>query len=117
MGEPSSGGVTVGIVMLILLAFLYFIPTIIAVKRDHPSYLAIFAVNLILGWMLIGWVIALVWSLSGISTPVVVPQKVVNETPKEKPSLTEQLEELSSLKEKGLLTEEEFSAKKAQILG
>ena len=41
------------------------IPTIIAVKRRHPDTAAIVAVNLLLGWTLIGWVVALVWSLRG----------------------------------------------------
>lgn len=112
MDESSAGSVFVGIIFVLIAALLYFLPTIIAVKRDHPSYLAIFVVNLFLGWMLIGWIIALVWSLSGTYRPTVVTQKVV----KKESSLTEKLEELNALKEKGILTEEEYSVKKAKIL-
>ena len=42
---------------------LYFVPTIIAVVRKQPNSLAIFIVNLLLGWTVIGWVVALVWSV------------------------------------------------------
>ena len=41
----------------------YFLPTIIAVQRDHRSSDAIFFVNLLLGLTVIGWLVALIWSL------------------------------------------------------
>lgn len=47
-----------------LLAAMYFAPTIIAAGRKHHNRMAIFALNLLLGWTLIGWVGALVWSLT-----------------------------------------------------
>jgi hypothetical protein len=46
----------------------YFIPTAIAAARKHPNSGAIFAVNLLLGWACIGWIIALVWALTAIDT-------------------------------------------------
>ncbi|MGH7861803.1 MAG: superinfection immunity protein [Candidatus Dormibacteraceae bacterium] len=61
-----SGGVE-GIFILIVLVMavaLYFIPTIIAANRRKANTTAIFALNLFLGWCLIGWVISLVWALS-----------------------------------------------------
>ena len=48
--------------MLIVALALYFLPTIIALLRGHLSALAIFLLNLFLGWTLIGWIVALVWS-------------------------------------------------------
>jgi len=42
----------------------YFIPTIIAVFRSHNSTFSIFLLDLLLGWTMIGWIIALVWSFS-----------------------------------------------------
>lgn len=42
----------------------YLIPTIIAVKRDHASKGGVIAVNILLGWSAIGWIVALVWALS-----------------------------------------------------
>jgi hypothetical protein len=45
---------------------LYFLPTAVAFekKRNHHNKGAIFALNLLLGWTLIGWVGALVWALT-----------------------------------------------------
>ncbi len=44
--------------VLILLLFIpiYFIPTFIALNRKKSNAAAIFALNLFLGWALIGWV-------------------------------------------------------------
>lgn len=53
-------------IILILLAFIYFIPTAIASGRSHPNTLAIFLLNLTLGWTLIGWVASLIWSVIAI---------------------------------------------------
>ncbi len=41
-----------------------FAPTIIALARHHHNSLAIFALNLLLGWTGIGWIAALIWSLT-----------------------------------------------------
>ncbi|WP_342594520.1 superinfection immunity protein [Salinicola lusitanus] len=42
---------------------LYLLPTIIAAARHKRNVVAIGALNILLGWTLIGWVVALVWSL------------------------------------------------------
>jgi hypothetical protein len=52
-----------GLIVLSLLLALYFLPTIIAGVRSHRNTLAIFIVNLLLGWSLLGWIAALVWSV------------------------------------------------------
>jgi hypothetical protein len=44
--------------------FAYIIPGIIASTRKHKNSGAILALNLLLGWTFIGWVICLVWSLT-----------------------------------------------------
>lgn len=41
----------------------YFTPTIIAISRNHVNKLGIFLLNLLLGWSIIGWILALVWSV------------------------------------------------------
>jgi len=38
------------------------LPAIIAGRRHHPNATAITALNLFLGWTLVGWVVALVWA-------------------------------------------------------
>jgi hypothetical protein len=41
---------------------LYFSPSIVARVRSHPNRAAIFVLNLTLGWTLLGWLAALIWS-------------------------------------------------------
>ena len=58
----SLGGLLlVGLGVLVL-----FIPTFVAYHRGHPNAMAIFALNLHLGWTFIGWVVALVWALTAV---------------------------------------------------
>jgi Superinfection immunity protein len=60
-GDPVSG--------LVLLGFLlgvYFLPAIIALARHHHQRIAILVLNLVAGWTLIGWVVALVWASTAV---------------------------------------------------
>ena len=50
--------------IIITLLALYFIPSIIAIVKGRRNKMAIFALNILLGWTLIGWVVSLVWSLT-----------------------------------------------------
>lgn len=75
--DPENGKGIIGGIMLgvgfALMAYLYFIPSLIAGKRSHPDSSAILIVNLLLGWSLIGWVVAIAWALkSNIATQVVI---------------------------------------------
>jgi hypothetical protein len=47
-------------VSFLLLAALYFLPSIIG--KDKRDAMGIFIVNLLLGWTLIGWVVAFLWA-------------------------------------------------------
>jgi hypothetical protein len=49
---------------IIWLTFLaaYFLPIVVAIGRKHRNTLAIFILNLFLGWTGLGWIFALVWS-------------------------------------------------------
>lgn len=49
---------------LILIFFVYFMPWIIARASRLANTTSIGLLNLFLGWTLIGWVIALIWSTS-----------------------------------------------------
>jgi hypothetical protein len=51
--------------MLIVACLIYFLPTVLALCRGHLSTFAIFLLNLLLGWTLLGWIIALIWSCTG----------------------------------------------------
>jgi ABC-type sugar transport system permease subunit len=50
-------------VLIAILSLFYLLPFAIAFKRKRANSGAIFALNLFLGWSLIGWVVALVWAL------------------------------------------------------
>ncbi|HEX2575295.1 MAG TPA: superinfection immunity protein, partial [Aquihabitans sp.] len=94
-GEVSCGTGAVGltdgeaqtavgfmIVVLIIMFVGYFIPTIVAVARGLPGIGGIVAINVLLGWSLIGWAVALAMALrskpptyrlatSGVGSPAV----------------------------------------------
>ena len=52
-------------VYLLIIVGVYFLPTLISYDRKHDSRAGIMALNLLLGWSLIGWIIAFIWALSG----------------------------------------------------
>jgi hypothetical protein len=45
------------------LIFLYFIPSFVAHTRNHRQFNAIFLLNLLLGWTVLFWIAALIWSV------------------------------------------------------
>lgn len=49
-------------VLLFVGLIIYFIPSIIGWNKRNAG--AIIALNILLGWTFIGWVIALVWALT-----------------------------------------------------
>ena len=51
------------LLLIVLIFGLYFLPTLIAFLRQHKNKLAIFLLNLLLGWTVLGWVVSLVWSV------------------------------------------------------
>ena len=50
----------------------YLISTLVAFARGHTNRLAILLLNLFLGWTLLGWVAALVWSAMSPNRVIVV---------------------------------------------
>jgi energy-coupling factor transporter transmembrane protein EcfT len=54
-----------GVGLFVAILFVpYWIPTILAFVRNHPSRGGIAALNFFFGWTFLGWVVALAWSLS-----------------------------------------------------
>ena len=63
--EPESRSWTTTKVVAVIVAILtagYMLPWAIAAVRDVPHW-SVFWVNLLLGWTVVGWIIALVMSL------------------------------------------------------
>lgn len=55
---------------LLFLVMLYFLPTLVAALRRTHNVGAVFAVNLLVGWTVIGWFAALLWA--ALSAPAYV---------------------------------------------
>jgi len=55
---------------LLFLGLMYFLPTIIG--RDKSDAGLIFLVNLLLGWTVVGWIVAFIWACAADTRPVPV---------------------------------------------
>ncbi|PBJ97556.1 hypothetical protein CMV24_02225 [Pseudomonas plecoglossicida] len=99
-----------GVATLVTAALFYLPPSIIAWLRRHPNRVSILFLNLLLGWTVIGWIVALIWSVSSIRRPI------PDELGAAPAGVYQSLEQLAALKERGHLTQEEFEAEKAKIL-
>lgn len=49
---------------IVVLVLFYFLPTVLAAVRRKRNFMAIAALNLLLGWSVIGWIVALVWAFT-----------------------------------------------------
>jgi hypothetical protein len=49
----------------IIFLALYLLPSYVALRRRHRRQDSIIAVDILLGWTFLGWIIALAWSLTG----------------------------------------------------
>lgn len=92
--------------VIIIGLVIYFIPCFVA--RNNRNASTVFLVNLFFGWTLLGWVIALILAFSD-SKPTVVVQN-------EKVSKYDDLEKLNQLRDKGVITPDEFAAEKNKIM-
>jgi Superinfection immunity protein len=54
------------VTFFVIFLFMYFVPSVIAFARGHHQKAAILALNLFLGWTMIGWVVAIVWALTRV---------------------------------------------------
>jgi Superinfection immunity protein len=61
--SPMGDGIA-GLIALSIGLLLYLIPTLVAYSCSHHQATAIFALNLLLGWTVLGWMISLVWGLT-----------------------------------------------------
>ena len=56
-------------IVIIISLISYFLPTVIAMLRGKSNTFAILLLNLFLGWTFIGWIVALVWSVTSDNKP------------------------------------------------
>lgn len=52
------------IVWTFCILVLYMLPSVIAHDRKHPRKAGVIALNLLLGWSILGWIGALIWAFS-----------------------------------------------------
>ncbi|WP_343675217.1 superinfection immunity protein [Paraburkholderia heleia] len=64
-GSPSDPGG-----LLVIFVLLYFAPSIVAFRRMHHKRRAITGLNRLLGWSVLGWIVALLWALTGVQKEV-----------------------------------------------
>lgn len=55
--------------LLIVAVLVYFVPGITASTAKHKNSSAIWALNFLLGWTVLGWVGAFIWALTADSRP------------------------------------------------
>ena len=56
------GGMIGEALILFLVQVLYFLPALIALRRNHRQRLPILILTLFAGWTFVGWVVAIVWA-------------------------------------------------------
>lgn len=71
MNASTPNSLAHGLFLLAVFGAAYFAPTLIANNKKKANTGAIFALNLLAGWTVICWVVALVWSLTAEKSPVV----------------------------------------------
>lgn len=63
--DAADGDSSSGFLLLALAAARYFLPTIIATNRKVNAAGALFFINLIFGWTVLGWIVCIIWAASG----------------------------------------------------
>lgn len=59
------------------MAAVYFIPIFVAVFRRHRNGLAIGMLNILLGWTVLGWILALVWAFTSNIEPPAIKKTIL----------------------------------------
>ncbi len=105
-------------VAAIILVGVYFIPAIVAIVGRHRRWLLITLIDVMFGWTVIGWFIALGLLATRRRTEPTLRQPIswAPYAPAAD-SRVGQLQRLAALRDSGVLTEEEFAAEKAKLLG
>jgi hypothetical protein len=106
MGDISGSELLLLLLVIPLGLLLHFLPSILA--RRRPDFWIIFLINLLAGWSIIGWIVALVLALRSKS--------LLGELSLQTGFVADELAKLSSLRATGVLTDAEFEQQKQNLL-
>lgn len=98
-----------GLIIIAICIFFYFIPTVVGWRKRNVT--AIFALNLLLGWSVIGWIIALVWACTQDPQPTIIQNNISqpqSKTAFHSESANDQLELLNRMRSFGKITNDEY---------
>ena len=56
----------------LLITVVYFVPVFVAKQRDTENLEAIFLVDLVLGWTVLGWIAALIWAIYEAKVQIII---------------------------------------------
>lgn len=104
-----AGLVLMNMVFSVVYTYLYFLPYLIANKKEHRQTKAIYILNIFAGWTFVAWLVALIWSFTTPSEQPAVQQTV-------SVSGADELMKYKNLLDEGVITQEEFDNKKQQLL-
>lgn len=66
------------LILFIIAIAVYLLPTVLALYRDCKASGWIASINVLLGWTIFGWVVALGWAAAGSTEPQVEPRVVAS---------------------------------------
>ena len=61
--QSLSDGSGSAFLTILLIVGAYLLPSVIAFSRGHRNTLGVVILNILLGWTLLGWIAALIWSV------------------------------------------------------
>ena len=115
--DASTGGGGSDVAAVVLVG-VYFIPAIVAIVGRHRRWLLITLIDVMFGWTVIGWFIALALLATRRRQEPPAPNRVpAAPYSPAGDSRVGQLQRLAALRDSGALTEEEFATEKAKLLG
>jgi len=94
------------LIIVLVVIPIALLPAIVALKRNHPYKIPIILINIFGGLLWgTGWLIALIWCF-------ITPEKKTSSID----GIADEIAKLHSLKEKGVISEVEFSSKKKELM-
>lgn len=123
--------IALAVLLIPVCIYLYFLPSIIAFRRQHPNRIIILILNFLFGITVLGWLLLLVWAFraahlsaqgnggeSGLNIYSNDTQnvKITTVPTNQQENYAEHLSTLGRLRAEGALTETEFAQIKQNIL-